>query len=185
MLSKPISCCENQASCSSSGYWPESGRSVPSTICAVRASMRSKRAGGVFHACRPLRSCCWNVRLSLLASWSFFITLLHFSEIAGSSCWQVRRTGQWMMRKLLLDFVYCWSFLLLTVCSSWKVSHHQGLCVITKRGIWQPRDFENHPGIWKKKSLGSFGQQNFLGLKYYEQLFLTAVDLITISVRFY
>jgi len=38
----------------------------------------------------------------------------------------------------------------------------------------------------KKKSRGSFGQQNFLGLKYYEQLYLKAIDdLITISVRFY
>jgi len=37
----------------------------------------------------------------------------------------------------------------------------------------------------KKISRGSFGQQNFLGLMYYEQLFLTAVDLITISVPFY
>ena len=37
----------------------------------------------------------------------------------------------------------------------------------------------------EKKKRGSFGQQNFLGLKYYEQLFSTAVDLITISVRFY
>ena len=37
----------------------------------------------------------------------------------------------------------------------------------------------------KKKSRGSFGQQNFLGLKYYEQLFLTAGNLITFTVRFY
>jgi len=41
------------------------------------------------------------------------------------------------------------------------------------------------PGDMEKKSRGSFSLQHFLGLMYYEQLFLTAVDLITISVRFY
>jgi len=48
----------------------------------------------------------------------------------------------------------------------------------------QTRDMAT-PGDMEKKSRGSFSLQHFLGLMYYEQLFLTAVDLITISVRFY
>jgi len=52
-------------------------------------------------------------------------------------------------------------------------------------GYGDPGISKTIPGYEKKISQGSFGQQNFLGLKYYEQLFLTAVDLITISVRFY
>ena len=52
-------------------------------------------------------------------------------------------------------------------------------------GYGDPGIWKTIPGYGKKISRGSFGQQNFLGLKYYEQLFLTAVDLITISVRFY
>jgi len=54
-----------------------------------------------------------------------------------------------------------------------------------KKGYGDPGISKTAPGYGKKISRGSFGQQNFLGLKYYEQLFLTAVDLITISVRFY
>ena len=48
MLSSPMNCCDkNQAFCSSTGYWSEWAMSVPSMICAVRARMRSWRAGGV------------------------------------------------------------------------------------------------------------------------------------------
>ena len=52
-------------------------------------------------------------------------------------------------------------------------------------GYGDPGIWKTIPGYGKKISRGSFGQQNFLGLMYYEQLFLTAVDLITISVQFY
>jgi len=53
-------------------------------------------------------------------------------------------------------------------------------------GYGDPGISKTIPAYGKKKSRGSFGQQNFLGLKYYEQLYLKAIDdLITISVRFY
>ena len=52
-------------------------------------------------------------------------------------------------------------------------------------GYGDPGIWNTIPGYGKKKSRGSFGQNNFWGLMYYEQLFLTAVDLITFSVQFY
>ena len=49
-------------------------------------------------------------------------------------------------------------------------------------GYGDPGISKTIPGYGKKKSQGSFPlQQHFLGLMYYEQLFLTAVDLISTS----
>jgi len=52
-------------------------------------------------------------------------------------------------------------------------------------GYGDPGIWKTIPGYGKKISRGSFGQINFLGLMYYEQLFLTAGNLITFTVRFY
>ena len=53
-------------------------------------------------------------------------------------------------------------------------------------GYGDPGISKTIPGYGKKKSQGSFPlQQHFLGLMYYEQLFLTAGNLITFTVRFY
>ena len=51
-------------------------------------------------------------------------------------------------------------------------------------GYGDPGISKTIPGYGKKISRGSFRQQNFWGLMYYEQLFLTAVDLITILLNY-
>jgi len=74
---------------------------------------------------------------------------------------------------------------LLTVTPSIGIIINICYLLSPNEGYGDPGIWKTIPGYEKKISRGSFGQQNFLGLMYYEQLFLTAVDLITISVRFY